>query len=256
MVRGALAARLRAAGCVAAEEEAHELVAAAPDAATLEAWACAREQGEPLAWITGSMPFCDLVVHVDRGVFVPRLQSEELARRSGALLPAGGRAADLCTGAGAIAMALMARQPGALVVGVDIDARAVACARRNGVVAVHGDLGAALHPGVFDVVTAVAPYVPTGEMALLPADVLRYEPPHALDGGGDGLDLVRDVVGAARRLLRPGGWLVTEIGGVQDVGVRAALEESGFGDVTTWHDDDGDLRGIAARLAVPTGAAS
>ena len=249
VTRGSVLARLRAAGCVAAEDEADELVAAAPDGETLEAWTCARERGEPLAWITGSMRFCGLVVQVDRGVFVPRLQSEELARRAGVLLPAGGRAADLCTGAGAIAMALMARRPDAAVVGVDNDARAVACARRNGVHAVRGDLGAPLRSGAFDVVTAVAPYVPSGEIALLPADVQRHEPLHALDGGGDGLAVVRGVVDAARRLLRPGGWLVTEVGAAQDAGVRPALEAAGLAGIVTWHDEDGDLRGIAARLA-------
>ena len=67
-----------------------------------------------------------------------------------------------------------------------------------------------------DVVTAVAPYVPTGEMAFLPVDVQRHEPRLALDGGDDGLALVRDVVRCAGRVLRPGGWVVLEVGGAQD----------------------------------------
>jgi len=255
VTRGAVLARLRAAGCVAAEDEADELVAAAPDGATLDAWTCARERGEPLAWITGSMRFCGLVVQVDPGVFVPRLQSEELAGRAAALLPAGGWAADLCTGAGAVAMALMARVPGATVVGVDVDPGAAACAGRNGVPAVRGDLGAPLRTGVFDVVTAVAPYVPRREVARLPADVQRYEPLLALEGGDDGLDVVRAVIGDARRLLRRGGWLLTEIGGAQDTGVRTALEAARFSDVTTWRDEDGDLRGVAARLTGSPGPA-
>ena len=99
----------------------------------------------------------------------------------------------------------------------------------------------------FDVVTAVAPYVPTGDMRLLPADVQRHEPRVALDGGGDGLDLVRRVVGAASRLLRPGGWLVLELGGDQDAKLAPSLEAHGFGETESWRDDDGDLRGIAAR---------
>ncbi|HLF40008.1 MAG TPA: methyltransferase, partial [Acidimicrobiia bacterium] len=169
--------RLAAAGCVAAAEEAGELLAAAPDGGTLEAWIRRRESGEPLAWITGTVEFCGRRIHVDPGVYVPRSHSEDLARRAAALLPAGGgRAADLCTGAGAVAAHLLAEAPGAAVVGVDIDVRAVACARRNGVPVLLGDLDRPLRGEVFDVVTAVAPYVPAGELHLLPADVVRHEP--------------------------------------------------------------------------------
>ncbi|HEX6237207.1 MAG TPA: HemK/PrmC family methyltransferase [Acidimicrobiales bacterium] len=242
-----LADRLAAAGCVAADEEADELTASAPDGATLEAWARRREQGEPLAWIVGSVQFCGRTVHVDPGVYVPRWQSEDLARRAAGLLPAGGRAADLCTGAGAIAAHLAAESPTATVVGVDIDPRAVACAGRNGVAAVVGDADGPLRPGAFDLVTAVAPYVPTGELPFLPADVQRHEPRRALDGGHDGLDVVRRVVAEAARLLRPGGWLVTEVGGEQDRALGPTLAACGFDAATPWFDEDGDLRGIAAR---------
>lgn len=243
-----MARRLAAAGCVAAREEAEELVAgAAGDGDVLERAIARREQGEPLAWITGWTSFCGRRLRVDGGVYVPRPQSEELARRAAALLPAGGAAADLCTGAGAIAFHLRGEVPGASVVGVDRDPAAVACARRNGVAAVRGELGEPLRPGAFDVVTAVAPYVPTGEMAFLPADVLRYEPPAALDGGVDGLDVVRRVVAAAARLLRPGGFVVLELGGEQDRLLGPGLADAGFAGAHAWHDADGDLRGVAAR---------
>lgn len=239
--------RLVAAGCVAAGEEATELVAAAPDEPTLESWLRRREQGEPPAWITGTLVFCGRPLHVAPGVYVPRPQTEELARRAAALLPAGGSAVDLCTGAGAVAAHLRAQVPTAAVVGVDIDPRAAACARRNGVPAAVGDLAGPVRGHRFvDVVTAVAPYVPTGDIRLLPADVQRHEPRRALDGGDDGLDLVRRVVAAARRLLRPGGWLLTEIGGAQDEALAPALA-TGFAAVTTWWDDDGDLRGVACQ---------
>jgi release factor glutamine methyltransferase len=246
--------RLMAAGCVAAAEEAGELVSAAPDDDTLDAWIHRREAGEPLAWITGRLGFCGHTVLIDPGVYVPRVQSEELASRAAALLAAsGGRAADLCTGAGAVAVTLMADAPGNAVVGVDIDPRAVGCARRNGVAAVLGDLGDPLRSDSFDVVAAVAPYVPTGEVRLLPADVQRYEPRLALDGGADGLDLVRRIVVAAARLLRPGGWLLTELGGDQDRRLRPALAAAGFVSVTTWSDQHGELRGVAARAAPDRG---
>jgi len=250
--------RLRAAGCVAADEEAEELLAAAPDDATLEAWIRQREQGEPLAWITGTLQFCGHRVRIDPGVYVPRLQSEELARRAATLLATatatstatgtadGRRAADLCTGAGAIAVHLMAEAPAATVVGVDIAVPAVACARRNGVRALVADLGEPLVSRAFDVVTAVAPYVPTEALRLLPADVQRYEPRRCLDGGGDGLDVVRRIVASAARLLRPGGWLLLEVGGDQDRSLAPTLSACGFDGVDPWCDEDGDLRGLAA----------
>jgi release factor glutamine methyltransferase len=240
--------RLGAAGCVAADEEADELLASATDDATLESWIRRREQGEPLAWVTGSLQFCGHRIHVEPGVYVPRVQSEELARRAGRLLTAnGGWAADLCTGAGAIAVHLMSAAPTATVIGVDIDIRAVACARRNGVQALVGDLDQPFRSGAFEIVTAVAPYVPTGDIRLLPADVQRYEPRLALDGGNDGLDLVRRIVGAAARLLRPGGWLLVELGGDQDRALSPTLATHGFDFAEAWFDEDGDLRGLAAQ---------
>ena len=244
----AVVGRLQAAGCVAASEEAAELLAGHPDEATLAARLRRREQGEPLAWITGTVRFCGQTLHVAPGVYVPRAQTEELARRAAALLRDGSRAVDLCTGTGAVATHLTAQVPTAAVVGVDIDRRAAACARRNGVPAVVGDLAEPLgrHAGL-DLVTAVAPYVPTGDLGLLPTDVQRREPRLALDGGPDGLDLVRRVVAAAGRLLRPGGWLVVEVGGHQDEALAPTLAAAGFDLVEPWWDADGDLRLIAAR---------
>jgi release factor glutamine methyltransferase len=245
----AVVERLEAAGCVAADGEAADYVFLAPDQPTLEAWLRRREAGEPSAWITGTVVFCGRPLHVDPGVFVPRDQTEELARRAAALLPDGGRALDLCTGAGAVAAHLRAEVPAAAVIGVDLDHRAAACARRNGVAAMVADLDTAVSPRrAFDVVTAVAPYVPTTDLRLLPADVQRYEPRLALDGGGDGLDLVRRVVAAAAGVLRPGGWLLVEVGGDQDAALAPTLAAHGFDAVTTWCDEDGDLRGLAGCL--------
>jgi release factor glutamine methyltransferase len=245
-------ARLARAGCVAPAAEAAALRdaahRAAGDAGALEALVRRREQGQPLAWITGRVPFCGQELRIEPGVYVPRPQTEELARRAAALLPDGGRAADLCTGCGAIAVHLQHARPGASVVALDVDARAVAVARSNGVPAMVGDVAAApLRPHTVDVVTAVAPYVPTTAIALLPADVQRHEPRRALDGGDDGLDLVRKVVTAAAQLLRPGGTLLTELGGDQDVVLAPALVAAGFEPADPWCDDDGDLRGIVVR---------
>jgi release factor glutamine methyltransferase len=242
--------RLTAAGCVAAEAEAQQLVAGAPDPVTLDAWVRRREAGEPPAWITGTVDFCGRPMRIDPGVYVPRPQTEVLARHASRLLPPHGRAVDLCTGSGAIAAHLRAEAPTASVVGVDVDAVAARCARSNGVLALVGDLGSALRDdATVDVVTAVAPYVPTDDLAFLPADVTRYEPRRALDGGGDGLTVVRRVIADAARLLRPGGWLLVEVGGAQDAAIVAELTEWGFTAARPWRDHDGDLRGLAARAS-------
>lgn len=244
----AIAHRLARAGCIAAEMEGAALLASAPDERTLEAWLSRREQGEPLEWITGTVHFCGNTLHIAPGVYVPRIQTDELARRAAALLPAGGRAVDLCTGAGAIAAHLIRHVPTALVIGVDVDLRAAACARRNGVPTVVADLAEPVRRGEgFDIVTAVAPYVPSGDLRLLPADVQRYEPRRALDGGSDGLDLVRRVITAAQRLLRPGGWLLLEVGGDQDDALASSLGAAGFEVLEPWWDEDGDLRGISCQ---------
>lgn len=241
--------RLAAAGCVAAEEEGRELVQAAPDPGALDSLVRRRQQGEPLAWITGTAPFWGHRLQVGAGVYVPRLQTEELARRGAQLLAARGhdaRAVDLCTGAGAVAVHLMRSVPAATVVAVDVDEHAALWARRNGVRVVVGDLGTALRSHWFDVVTAVAPYVPTADLRFLPADVRRYEPLHALDGGGDGLNVVRRVVECAARILRPGGWLLVEVGGDQDRQLAQVLHAHGFTSIESWSDQDDDLRGLVA----------
>lgn len=243
----AVAARLRAAGCVAAEEEAGELVAAAPDAATLQEWVARRERGEPLAWITGSTVFCGNRLHVEPGVFVPRWHTETLAIRAAERLPTGGRACDLCTGCGAVAVRL-GEVAGVRVVAADRDPAAVRCARRNGVVAVIGDAGACFASDSFDVVTAVAPYVPTGELQYLPRDVRAHEPVNALDGGDDGLAIVRTVIADAARILHSGGSVVLELGGHQLAAVTHALLDAGFAGIDAWADAHGDLRGVSAVL--------
>jgi release factor glutamine methyltransferase len=242
-----IARRLAAAGCVRPDDEARELASAAADEDSLESLVRRREAGEPLAWVVGTTTFCGHRIHIDPGVYVPRPQTEALARRAADRLPPNGRAADLCTGAGAIAVQLMREAPAAHIVATDIDPLAVACARHNGVAVVRSDLGRALRDRTFDVVTAVAPYVPTPDIRLLPEDVRRHEPTLALDGGADGLDVVRQLVEQAARLLLPGGWLLTEIGGNQDTALEPVLAAAGFAPAERWFDEEGDLRGVAVR---------
>jgi len=242
-----LTARLRAAGCVAAEEEARLLVGGAADRDALERAVRRREQGEPLAWILGWSLFGGQRIAVAPGVYVPRPQTEVLARRAAAALPPGGTLVDLCTGSGAIAAWVARARPDVDVVGVDIDATAVACATSNGVPTVRAAVAAVpVRRSSVDVVTAVAPYVPHDALDLLPADVRRYEPVRALDGGAMGLEVIREVVAAARTALRPGGSLLLEVGGAQDVLLHDAF--AGFGVAESWRDEEGDLRGLVVEV--------
>ena len=230
------------------------MVCAGGDPLLLRALADRRLTGEPLAWITGRADFDDLDVRVDPGVYVPRWQSVELARRAAARLPAGGTAIDLCTGSGALAVALRVRRPSARIVATDSDARAVACARANGVEAARGDLFDAVPPGLrggTDVVVAVVPYVPSTELHLLPRDTLGFEDASHYDGGLDGTDVLRRVVTGAVHFLRPGGALLLELGGTQADLLGSTLQHHGYASVRTWSDEDGDQRGLEATLGRP-----
>ncbi len=245
-----LAALLAGAGFIAAPAEAAELLArAGDDADLLDSLVRRRLTGEPLAWITGSTHFCGAQIQVDRGVYVPRRQSEPLALRAVARLPAAGTAIDLCTGAGAVARTLSSHRPDARVMATDLDERAVACARANSVEAYHGDLFAPLPPGFdgcVDVVTAVVPYVPTPDMALLHRDTFAFEVALSYDGGPDGTDILRRVIADSPRYLRGGGALLLELGGDQADALEEPLARCGFFDVTVLVDEDGDVRGVEA----------
>jgi release factor glutamine methyltransferase len=248
----ALAAQLSNAGFIAAEEEAHELWSrAAGDPELLGSLVDRRLTGEPLAWIIGSVSFCSLRIRVDPGVYVPRWQSEPLARRATARLPARGVAIDLCTGSGAVAKTLMTYCPGARVVASDIDSRAVGCAAANGVEAYLGDLFTPLPrelEGSVDVVVGVVPYVPTSELPLLQRDTFTFESSLAYDGGADGTEILRRVISDAPRFLTRGGALLLEIGGNQAAALEVDLTRAGFVDVEVLADEDGDTRGFEATI--------
>jgi release factor glutamine methyltransferase len=147
-------------------------------------------------------------------------------------------------------MVMSGARPAATVVATDIDPVAVACARRNEIEALEGDLDEPVPPSIrgrVDVVTAVVPYVPTEELHLLPRDVVAFEPRPALDGGPGGTALLMRAVEAASRLLGGGGSLLFELGGDQAVVVGRALAQAGFRRLRVLHDDDGRDRAIEAR---------
>jgi release factor glutamine methyltransferase len=249
--RDVLVEHLERAGFVAAEEDADDLIAAAGgDSERLDVLVTRRLTGEPIAWITGHTSFCGVDVRVQPGVYVPRWQTEALAQRAAVRLPAGGAAVDVCTGTGAIARVMMAARPAARVVAVDVDERAVANARANGVEAYAGDLFTPVPDGLqggVDVVVGVVPYVPTPALGLLQRDTFAFETPLAYDGGPDGTDILRRVVRESRRFLRPGGALLLELGGDQADVLTADLARHGFRSVEVLVDDEDDVRGIEAR---------
>lgn len=177
-----------------------------------------RVTGIPLEQVLGWTGFCGLRVAVEPGVFVPRRRTALLVEETVRLLD-GERnpvVVDLCCGTGAVAMAVHDARPGIELHAVDFDPRAVGCARRNldGIAAVHeGDLTDALPDELIervDVMVVNAPYVPTDEIAMMPAEARDHEPAIALDGGTDGVDVHRRVAEQAPRWLRLGGHLVIE----------------------------------------------
>ncbi|MFI6345517.1 putative protein N(5)-glutamine methyltransferase [Streptomyces sp. NPDC050560] len=236
----AVVAALRAAGCVFAEDEARLLMAAAaspgPPDGGLEALVARRVAGLPLEQVVGWAEFCGLRIALEPGVFVPRRRTEFLATRALELAPPRPVAVDLCCGSGAVAAVLAARLDLAELHAADVDPAAVRCARRNvpppG--AVHeGDLFAALPArlrGTVGVLCANVPYVPSGDIALLPQEARVHEPLVALDGGGDGLRVLRRVTAGAAGWLAPGGVLLIETGEHQ---VAAAVEAFARGGLDT-----------------------
>ncbi|MBX6386790.1 MAG: putative protein N(5)-glutamine methyltransferase [Microbispora sp.] len=212
-----IVARLRAAGCVFAEDEARLLISAARTPAELDDMVNRRAGGLPLEHVLGWAEFCGLRPAVDPGVFVPRPRTAFLVRQAAALARPGAVVVDLCCGSGALGMALAAAAGPVELHAVDLDPAAVRCARRNlaalGGHVYEGDLYAALPTtlrGRVDLLVASPPYVPTGAIGLLPPEARVHEPRIALDGGADGLDVVRRIVAGAAGWLAPDGHLLVE----------------------------------------------
>ncbi|MFP3968864.1 putative protein N(5)-glutamine methyltransferase [Actinomadura fulvescens] len=207
--------RLRAAGCVFAEDEAELLISTARTPAELTAMVERRAAGLPLEHVLGWAEFHGLRVAVDPGVFVPRRRTEFLVDQAIALTAPPATVADLCCGSGALGAAIAAARGGIDLHAADIDPAAVRCARRNitnGQV-YEGDLFDPLPArlrGRVDTLVANTPYVPTGEVPLLPSEARDHERTVALDGGPDGLDVLRRVAAEAPRWLAPGGHLLIE----------------------------------------------
>jgi release factor glutamine methyltransferase len=254
-----LADRLRVAGCVFAEDEARLLIAHAGGVAELPELVRRRCAGVPLEHLLGWAEFRGLRLVVTEGVFVPRPRTEFLVDCVVDRLPASACVLDLCCGCGTVAAAVLADRGDVTAHAVDIDCRALSCARRNldprrG--AVHlGDLYAALPAalrGTLDVVVANAPYVPSGELGLLSAESRRHETRAAFDGGHDGVEVQRRIVRDAAHWLRPGGQLLLETSKHQAATVLAAVAAAGFTGRTV-QDVDRQATVVLARAPTPHG---
>lgn len=221
--RHSVITRLKAAGCVFAEEEARLLAAAAATPEQLDDLVERRVSGLPLEHILGWAEFCGLRIEVDAGVFVPRRRTGLLVQQAARLLArtGGPRRApvvvDLCCGSGAVATALAALAGPLELHAADIDPAAVRCAVRN-----IAPLGGAVHEGDLyeplparlrgrvDILAVNAPYVPSAEIGTLPREARLHEPRVSLDGGTDGLQVQQRVAAAAPQWLAPGGHLLVE----------------------------------------------
>ncbi len=235
LTRSVVVDRLRAAGCVYAEDEAELLLSGATSPSALTAMLDRRVAGLPLEHVLGWVEFLGLRWVVDPGVFVPRRRTELLVRQAAAVATPGSVVVDLCCGSGAVGAALATAVVGAQVHAADIDPAAVRCARANLAAAkgqvYEGDLyeplPAALR-GRVDILLANAPYVPTGSIALMPPEARLHELTVALDGGADGLEVQRRVIAEAPQWLAPGGHLLVETSQEQEAGTAEAFSRNGL----------------------------
>lgn len=215
----------------------------------------ARARRIPLQHITGVAAFGPVLLHVGPGVFIPRPETEALLEWAlSQPLPRTAVIVDLCTGSGALAIALASQRPEALVIAVDDDADALDYARRNAmhttVQLVCGDVTdvgmLSELVGSVDLVVANPPYLPAG--SALDPEVARHDPAHALFGGPDGMAVIGPLVANAARWLKPGGLLAVEHDETTAEATAEVINATGvFGDVTAHHDLTGRPRFVTAR---------
>jgi release factor glutamine methyltransferase len=243
--------RLRAAGCVFAEDEAALLTeAAAGDPATLDRLVERRVLGHPVEYLVGWASFAGERFGVADGVFIPRHRTELLAVTARELIHDGHVVLDLCCGTGALG-AVATRGRRVRLVAADVDPAAVACARRNlpHAEVYEGDLFAPLPEGLrADVILANVPYVPTGEIEFLPEEFRVHERRAALDGGDDGLRVLRRVAAEAPGWLAGGGHLLTEAGAAQLAAVHAILRAAGLTPRTV-HDEETETSVVVGSMS-------
>jgi release factor glutamine methyltransferase len=219
-----------------------------------------RANRRSVAHITGTRDFFNIRLATPPGVFVPRPETELLVEEALARLPEGQplRLLDLCTGSGAVALSLLVERPEAEAEAVDLSPEAVRTATGNGQrlevdqrLTVHqADAARFLDTprGPYHMITCNPPYIPTGELEHLAPEVAVHEPREALDGGDDGLDLVRALLPGILRCLVPGGWTLFEYDGPhQTAALMALMTDVGFEEIAVYRDLAGHDRIIAGR---------
>jgi release factor glutamine methyltransferase len=230
---------------------------AAPELAAFRELVRRRAAGEPTAWLTGRREFLGHAFRVGPGVLVPRPETELVVEAALARLPSGGAALDLCTGSGCIAVSMALARPDARVVATEISPEALGVARENAaalgavVELLKGDLFDPILEGErFDVIVSNPPYVPSGEIPGLSREV-RKEPRIALDGGVDGLEVLRRIVSCAPSRLRPEGLLYVEMHESHAGALPALCLAAGFASAEVGRDLAGLPRWVVARLPGP-----
>lgn len=211
-----------------------------------------RAAREPLQYILGTQMFMGLEIKTDCRALIPRFDTECVCEMAIARVRDGMEVLDLCTGTGAIALAIKHARPKARVTGTDISGDALALARENArrlgldAAFLQGDLFQAVDTRRFGLIVSNPPYIPDGLCGQLQREVER-EPALALFGGADGLDFYRRIAAEAPDRLLPGGWLVLETGDGEGDAVAALLRPR-FEKITRFGDWNGLERGLAARL--------
>lgn len=222
----------------------------------VEGYVARRLAGEPVAYITGAWEFFGVPIRVTRDVLIPRSDTEIMAEAAVALFKNRNthpRILDLCCGSGCIGCSLAVHMPAARIIMVDKDPKALSVCRSNmmdlnlgpRVMCVEAD--ATKKPpmllGDFDLIVCNAPYIPTAEIETLDRSVKDHEPYHALDGGEDGLNIIRSVIRLWKNILRPEGTMMLEVGEGQAQPVQQLLTEAGFARTMTLK-DPGDCERI------------
>jgi release factor glutamine methyltransferase len=215
---------------------------------------------EPIQYVLGEWDFRGLTLRVDRRALIPRPETEQLVQLvldepDLRLIPSP-LICDIGTGCGCIAISLAVEAPGGIYTAVDREAEALALARENAarhavaqrITFLQGESCAHAAPGSLDVVVSNPPYIATAVCAALPRQIRDYEPNTALDGGADGLDILRDIVHDTALRLKPRGWCFLEIGDDQGPAVRDLLTQVGFETVEILRDLAGKIRFARARM--------
>jgi release factor glutamine methyltransferase len=219
-----------------------------------------RRAREPVAYLRGEREFYGRTFRVDKRVLVPRPDTEilvEVALARSRAWSLSARVLDLCTGSGCVAITLARQRPTTQVRATDISADALDVARDNAlrlgaynVSFAQGDLFASAR-GQYELITANPPYIPSGDIATLQADVRDHEPRLALDGGADGLDFVRRIVDDAPTHLVPGGVLALEIGAGEAADTAKILADRGFAQIEVAKDYGQIERVVSGRFGAP-----